>query len=732
MIIDIKVLESRVPMIEKLKDKIREYYKDADLSPIVKAYQLAVEAHEGQKRASGEDYIHHPIAVAYILADLQLDVATITAGILHDVIEDTPYDFEDIQKEFGEEVAILVDGVTKLGKLDFVSKEEQQAENLRKMIIAMAKDIRVILIKLADRLHNMRTMKHMPPEKQKAKAQETIEIFAPIAHRLGISAIKWELEDSSLRYLDPKGYYSLVEKVAVKRREREEYIQNVIDILNEKVEEMNIEADIQGRPKHFYSIYSKMVYKNKNFDEIFDLTAVRIIVNSIKDCYGVLGIVHTLWKPIPGRFKDYIAMPKPNMYQSLHTTVIGPKGDPVEIQIRTWEMHRIAEFGIAAHWKYKEGKDSIDDFERKLTWLRQLLEWQKELKDAREFMETLKIDLFTDEVFVFTPKGDVLSLPQGSCPIDFAYSIHSAIGNQCVGAKVNGKIVPLDYKLQNGNIIEVLTSVNSNGPSRDWLNIVRSSQAKNKIKQWFKKEKREENIQKGKEILEKDVKRQGYQFSELFKAEWVEKVLRKFNYHSVDDLYAAVGYGGLTSNQILIRLKDEYNKIHGKAKNKNILEIEQPRKSNRAKQKTFGRGIKVEGFGDIAVRFSKCCNPLPGDEILGYITRGRGVSIHRADCTNIKSLEGAQRFVDVSWDKDDQVNYQSEIQIKAKDQKGLLSNLSNILAETKTSVTAMNARTGKNDIAYINMTIEVKSATELDQLLKRFKKIKGVISTYRV
>ena len=718
-------------MIEKLKNKITQYYKDADLSLVEKAYNLAYSAHKEQKRVSGEDYINHPVAVAYILADLQLDISTIIAGILHDVIEDTPYTYEDIKKEFGEEIAILVDGVTKLGKLDFVSREEQQAENLRKMLIAMAKDIRVILIKLADRLHNMRTMKHMPPSKQKEKAKETVEIFAPIAHRLGISKIKWELEDLSLRYLDPEGYYSLVNKVATKRREREKYIQDVIDTLNKELDEIDIVTDIQGRPKHFYSIYSKMVFKDKEFGQIFDLIAVRIIVDTIKDCYGVLGIVHTLWKPIPGRFKDYIAMPKVNMYQSLHTTVIGPKGDPVEIQIRTWEMHKTSEYGIAAHWKYKAGKNSTDNFERKLTWLRQLMEMQGDLSDSREFIETLKIDLFTDEVFVFTPKGDVINLPKGSSPIDFAYTIHSAIGNQCVGAKIDGKIVPLDYELQNGNIVEVLTSLNSSGPSRDWLHIVKSSQARNKIRQWFKKEKRDENIQKGKEVLEKEVRRQGYQYSKLFKTEWIEKILKKFNYNSIGDIYAAVGYGGLTINQVLFPLKEEYNKVYGNVKNKDNLNLKQFKKSFKEKTAILN-GVQVSGFRDMAVRFSKCCNPVPGDEIIGYITRGRGVSIHRSDCTNIINLGGTERLVDVSWENDVSVNYQAELQIKAKDQQGLISNVSNVLSETKTPVTAMNARTTKNGIAYINLTVEVKGAEELEKLLKGFNKIKGVISTHRV
>lgn len=715
-------------MEDKIKDTIRQYYKEADLSMIDKAYDLAKEAHKNQKRLSGEDYIMHPLSVALILAQLQLDVETIVAGILHDVVEDTSYTYQDIKEEFGEEVATLVDGVTKLGKLDFASKEEQQAENLRKMLISMAKDIRVILIKLADRLHNMRTMKYMPPNKQKAKAQETIEIFAPIAHRLGISKIKWELEDLSLRYIDSEGYYDLVKMVSSKRKEREEYIYDVINILRERLNELPISADIQGRPKHFYSIYRKMVYKNKTFDQIYDLTAVRIIVNSIKDCYAVLGVVHTLWKPIPGRFKDYIAMPKANMYQSLHTTVIGPKGDPVEIQIRTWEMHRISEYGIAAHWKYKSGKNSTDNFDRKLTWLRQLMEMQGDLKDSREFMETLKIDLFTDEVFVFTPKGDVVNLPRGASPIDFAYSIHSAIGNQCVGAKINGKIVPLDYQLQHGDIVEILTSSNSNGPSRDWLHIIKSSQARNKIKQWFKKEKREENIQKGKEILEKEIRRQGLQYAELFKTEWIEKILQRYNFNSIDDIHATIGYGGLTVHQVITPLKENYNRFHGKIENKDLFDIKQKTRDN----KTTSNGVKVLGLGDIAVRFAKCCNPVPGDKIIGYITRGRGVSIHRADCTNIINLDQPERIVSVSWAKDVKVDYETEIQITAKDQKGLISNVSRLLSETKVSVTAMNARSTRNETAYINLTVEVKSAQELDKLLKNIKKIKGVISAHRI
>ncbi len=715
-------------MIDILKNRIKKYYKDADLSIIDDAYNFAKEAHKDQKRLSGEDYITHPLSVALILADLQLDIETIMAGILHDVVEDTPYTYEDIKNKFGEEVAILVDGVTKLGKLDFASKEEQQAENLRKMLIAMAKDIRVILIKLADRLHNMRTMKHMPVEKQRAKAQETLEIFAPIAHRLGISKIKWELEDLSLRYINPEGYYDLVKKVSHKRKEREEYIQDVIYTLKEKLDQLGLDADIQGRPKHFYSIYRKMVYKNKTFDQIYDLTAVRIIVNSIKDCYAVLGVVHTLWKPIPGRFKDYIAMPKANMYQSLHTTVIGPKGDPVEIQIRTWEMHRTSEYGIAAHWKYKSGETSTDDFDRKLTWLRQFMEMQGDLKDSTEFMETLKVDLFTDEVFVFTPKGDVLNLPKGATPIDFAYMIHSAVGNQCIGAKANNKIVPLDYQLQNGDIVEILTSANSSGPSRDWLNIVKSSQARNKIKQWIRKEKREENIQKGKELLEKEVRRQGYQYSELFRTEWLEKILKRFNYNTIDDIYSAVGYGGLTVHQVIMRLKEDYNKFYGKTKD--IIDTKQEKRNKKSRKET--NGVRIQGFDNMAVRYSKCCNPVPGDRIIGYITRGRGVSIHRADCINITNLEDPERVVSVSWVNDVKVNYQAEIQIRAKDQQGLISKVSGILLESRIPLIAMNVRSTKDQITYINLTIEVKSTEEVNKLLKSIRKINGVLSAHRL
>ncbi|NTW72327.1 MAG: bifunctional (p)ppGpp synthetase/guanosine-3',5'-bis(diphosphate) 3'-pyrophosphohydrolase [Eubacteriaceae bacterium] len=720
-------------MLDKLIAKILEYNKDADIETVRKAYNIAASAHEGQKRVSGEDYIIHPMEVSYILADLQLDVPTITAAILHDVIEDTSYSFEDVEVVFGKEIADLVDGVTKISKLEFQSKEEQQAENLRKMIIAMAKDIRVIMIKLADRLHNMRTLKYMPENKQKEKAQETLDIYAPIAHRLGISKIKWELEDISLRYLDEEGYYDLVNKVASKREEREKYIQDVIDQLKEKLKSVEIEADISGRPKHFYSIYRKMYQQNRNFEEIYDLIAVRIIVNNIKDCYGVLGVAHTMWKPLPGRFKDYIAMPKPNMYQSLHTTVIGPKGDPFEIQIRTWDMHRTAEFGIAAHWKYKEGVEESDNFEDKLVWLRQILEWQRELQDASEFMETLKVDLFTDEVYVFTPKGDVIELPQGSCPLDFAYRIHSDIGNKCIGAKISGKIVPLNYTLQNGDIVEVLTSKHSNGPSRDWLKLVKSSHARNKIKQYFKKDKKEENIQKGKDLLEKEMKRQGLQQTNILKHNYLEYAAQKSNYNNIDDLYAAIGYGGIKPNFVIQRIKNnfknELNLIPETPPAEEQVFETRPAKMSEDYDK-LEKAVKVSGFKNMAVRFSRCCNPVPGDKIVGYITRGRGVSVHRADCTNIRNTDDVGRLIDVEWVKFTTANFSAEINIKARDAKGLLTKVTTVISDHNSSIVSLTVKTDQ-DYAYFDIAFEVKSTRELNQVIKKLNKISEIISIYR-
>ncbi|MBP2072622.1 MAG: diphosphokinase / guanosine-3,5-bis(diphosphate) 3-diphosphatase [Thermoanaerobacterium sp.] len=716
-------------MIEKVINKVKEYDKtENDINLILKAYDYALKAHEGQYRNSGEPYIVHPVEVAMILANLELDVSTIASGLLHDVIEDTSITYEDIKNEFGQEIADLVDGVTKLGMIEYKSKVEQQAENMRKMLIAMAKDIRVIMIKLADRLHNMRTLKYLSEEKQKEKAQETLEIYAPIAHRLGMSMIKWELEDLSLRYLHPDDYYSLVEKVAKKRKEREESIKELIDKLKEKLNEIGIKAEVDGRPKHFYSIYKKMKQQNKTFEQIYDLMAVRVIVNTVKDCYGTLGAVHTLWKPMPGRFKDYIAMPKPNMYQSLHTTVIGPKGEPFEIQIRTWDMHRTAEYGIAAHWRYKEGKSYEDEFDAKLSWLRQLLEWQRELKDAKEFMETLKIDLFTDEVYVFTPKGDVISLPAGSTPIDFAYSIHTEIGHRLNGAKVNGKIVPIDYELKNGDIVEILTTTNSDrGPSRDWLQIVKSSQAKNKIRQWFKKEKREENIERGEEIFYRELKRHGIQQSQL-KGDIMESVLKKLNMHSEEDLFAAIGFGGLALNQIIPRIKEELKQIESENKKQNTPVVEIKRKP-----KIGGMGVIVKGEDNVMVRFSKCCSPVPGDEIVGYVTKGRGVSIHRKDCPNIKDyVYDKNRIIEVEWDQGKNIAYQADIQIMANDRYGLLTDVTSILADIKISVRAVNARTTKDNVAIINLTLEITSREQLEKIMNKLKALDGVTDVYRI
>ena len=714
---------------DSLEKQILSYSPSADINIVRKAYEFAKEAHGEQRRVSGELFISHPLGVAKILADLELDVPTIAAGLLHDVVEDTSYTIEDIEKNFGSEIATLVDGVTKLGKLEYKTKEEQQAENLRKMFFAMAKDIRIILIKLADRLHNMRTLKSMPEDKQKEKAIETLEIFAPLAHRLGISAIKWELEDLAFRYLEPEKYYELVEKVAKKRQEREKHINEMIAILKEKLSAAGIEADIQGRPKHFYSIYKKMKDQNKTFEQIYDLTAVRVIVDTVKDCYGALGVVHSLWKPIPGRFKDYIAMPKPNMYQSLHTTVIDSSGDPLEIQIRTYEMHKTAEYGIAAHWRYKEGGKDSSDFEQKLSWLREILDWQRELRDAKDFMENLKIDLFTDEVYVFTPKGDVIDLPMGSCPIDFAYRIHTDIGNKCVGAKVNEKMVPLDYKLANGDIVEIITSSHSPGPSRDWLNIVKSPQAKNKIRQWFKKERREENIARGKDMLEKEGRRQGYDIYQLMKLDFMNNLLKKMSFANIDDMYAAIGYGAVTTKQILQKILEEYKKST-KLKQETIIEKVDTKAK---KKKNVDHGIKIDGVDNLLVKFSRCCNPVPGDKIVGYITRGRGVSIHRQDCKNVARGDfDKDRLIDVKWEGFEETSYPVEIQASAHDRPGILSEVINLVSDMKTNIDAINARTTKDGVAVIDMILEINNKQHLENVMQKIKKINGIYSIRRV
>ncbi|AEM74188.1 RelA/SpoT family protein [Caldicellulosiruptor acetigenus] len=715
--------------LNELIEKVKKYASEEDINLIKKAFEFAQKYHDGQVRSSGEPYIVHPLEVALILADLELDIASIVAGLLHDVVEDTSASLEDVEREFGKEIAELVDGVTKLGKLEFTSKLERQAENYRKMLIAMAKDIRVILIKLADRLHNMRTLKYLPPEKQRQKAQETIDIYAPLAHRLGISKIKWELEDLSLRYLDPEGYYDLVEKIAKKRVEREEYIKKIISLISEKLKEANIEVgQIDGRPKHFYSIYRKMKEQGKTLEEIYDLFAIRIIVNSVKDCYGVLGIIHTLFKPMPGRFKDYIAMPKPNMYQSLHTTVIGPEGEPFEVQIRTFDMHRTAEYGIAAHWKYKEGRIKSTDEDEKFAWLRELLEWQKELKDAKEFMESLKINLFSDEVFVFTPKGDVISLPQGSTPIDFAYAIHSEIGNKMAGAKVNGKLVPIDYELKNGDIVEIITSPNVHGPSQDWLKIVKSPQAKSKINAWFKKERKEENIQKGKDILEKELKKLNLPLQFALKEDVLQAVSQRYGYRTPEDMFAALGYGGITATKVALRIKEEIKK-YIKEDGEKELQIEKPKPA-----KAFSNnGILVKGVENVLVRFAKCCNPVPGDEVIGYITRGRGVSIHRRDCPNVEQyLKEPERIVEAEWNVTKDAKFDATINVLANDRTGILMDITNLLGENKISVKAIQGRTTRDRIANINLTVEISSTEQLEKIIRKLRKIDSVFEVQRV
>ncbi|GEA16102.1 MAG: diphosphokinase / guanosine-3,5-bis(diphosphate) 3-diphosphatase [Moorella sp. (in: firmicutes)] len=713
--------------LKELERQVKSYQPGADLKLLDDAYQFAAAAHQGQKRRSGEDFITHPLNVAAILAELQLDVVTIAAALLHDVVEDTPISLDTIREIFGDEVALLVDGVTKLSRLEYKTKEEQQAETLRKMFLAMAQDIRVILIKLADRLHNMRTLKHHPPEKQQEIARETLEIFAPLAHRLGIFRLKWELEDQSLRYLEPERYYELVNSINMKRREREEYIQQVVKILGEKLAEGGIKADIQGRPKHFYSIYNKMMKQGKELSEIYDLIAVRVIVDSVKDCYAVLGLVHALWKPIPGRFKDYIAMPKPNMYQSLHTTVIGPNGDPFEIQIRTWEMHRTAEYGIAAHWRYKEdGGNSDPDFEKKLTWLRQLLDWQREMRDPREFMESLKIDLFSDRVYVFTPKGDVVELPAGSVPIDFAYRVHTDVGHRCTGARVNGRIVPLDYKLKTGDIVEVLTTKGSR-PSRDWLHIVKTSQAKNRIRQWFRKEEREKNLARGREMLEKECQKQGLDPEEILKPALLQEAARKFNVATNEDLYVMVGDGVIPPSQVLGRLKGEE-------------EVPPPAEVAKTAVKPWSgygkpsHGIRIKGLDNLDIRLAHCCNPLPGDAILGYITRGRGISVHRIDCPNINHHRETEkeRIIEVAWGDTSDATYQVHIEALALDRPNLAMDIMAAVADTKTIINSVHARATRNDQALVDLKIEIRSLEHLNYIMDKIRRIRDVMEVKRV
>ena len=720
-------------------NKAAEYLPADQVETLRQVFLFSQEAHAGQVRVSGEPYIHHPIGVATILADLQLDVASLKAALLHDVVEDTAVSLEKLEDLYGKEVAMLVDGVTKLSRIEYISKEEQQLENYRKMFLAMAKDIRVVLIKLADRLHNMRTLKVMPLHKQQATARETLEIFAPLAHRLGMYSIKWELEDLAFRYLEPERYYALVEQVKQKRREREAMISQSIEELKDRLANVGIECEINGRPKNFYSIYKKMQRDHKELGEIYDLLAIRVLVHSVKDCYGALGMVHTLWKPIPGRFKDYIAMPKSNMYQSLHTTVVSTHGQPLEIQIRTFEMHRISEYGIAAHWRYKEsGKGAggnvgsgAKSFDAKLSWMRQLLDWHQDMRDPREFVDTVKLDVFADEVFVFTPRGDVIDLPVGSVPIDFAYRIHTDVGHKCVGAKVNGKIVPLEYKLSNGDIVEIITSKQSNGPSRDWLNIVGSSETKNKIRQWYKKEKKEENLAKGRDLLEKESKRLGYDPKVLLKTERLREVANRMNVAADDNLVAAIGYGGVTIHGVMTKLIELYKK---EAKTETPQDMSQmlAELKPRSRKNKAGHGVLVKGESGLMVRLAKCCNPVPGDVIVGYITRGRGVSVHRADCTNVlNNEEEYERMIEVMWDIATDSFYKVTIQVNAADRPGVLTDIMMVASEAKMNISAVNARTEKNKTATVTLSLEISTKEQLEYIMSKMRRVKNVYSVSR-
>ena len=731
-------------LYDELIASVKKYHPSTDISMIEKAYKIAYEAHEGQKRKSGEPYIIHPLCVAIILADLELDKETIVAGLLHDVVEDTVMTTEEITKEFGAEVALLVDGVTKLGQLSYsADKVEVQAENLRKMFLAMAKDIRVILIKLADRLHNMRTLQYMRPEKQQEKARETMDIYAPIAMRLGISKIKVELDDLSLKYLEPEVYYDLVEKIALRKTERQKFVDGIVAEVRAHIEKAGIKAQIDGRVKHFFSIYKKMVNQDKTLDQIYDLFAVRIIVDTVKDCYAALGVIHEMYKPIPGRFKDYIAMPKPNMYQSLHTTLIGPGGRPFEIQIRTFEMHRTAEYGIAAHWKYKEASNNggtvnvSKQEEEKLSWLRQILEWQKDMSDGKEFMSLLKsdLDLFAESVYCFTPAGDVKNLPNGSTPIDFAYSIHSAVGNKMIGARANGKLVNIDYVIQNGDRIEIITSQNSKGPSRDWLKIVKSAQAKNKINQWFRNELKEDNITRGKELMAAYCKSRSITLSDLMKPSYMESVMRKYGFRDWDSALAAIGHGGLKEGQVVNKLLDEYNKQHQKEiTDEHIMEAAEGKEKMRIAKS--GNGIVVKGIHDVAVRFSKCCSPVPGDEIVGFVTRGRGISVHRTDCVNVMNLSETDRarLIEAEWQKSEQdknERYTVEIKIFGYNRTGLLVDISKIFTERKIDLSSLNCRVNKQGVATILLTFDVQGKEELASLTAKIRQIESVIDIQR-
>ena len=727
--------------IEEFFEYLKTYLDEKQIALVRKAYEFAAKKHADQKRRSGEPYIIHPTQVANILARMKMDEETLAAAFLHDVVEDTDTTLQQLKEMFGAKVAMLVDGVTKLGKIEYISKEERQIENYRKMFLAMAQDIRVVIIKLADRLHNMRTMKYMPVHKQQSISKETLEIYAPLANRLGIYTIKWELEDMAFRYRDPELYYNLVEQVKTKRKEREAMINDAMETLRQELDRVNIRCEIQGRPKNFYSIYKKMMRDHKELNEIYDLLAIRVLVDTVKDCYGALGIVHGLWRPIPGRFKDYVAVPKSNMYQSLHTTVAFTNGQPLEIQIRTFEMHRISEYGIAAHWRYKESggsnpaTGSDKTYAAKLSWLRQLLEWHNDMSDSRDFVDTVKMDVFADEVFVFTPRGDVIDLPVGSVPIDFAYRIHTDVGNRCIGAKVNGRIVPLDYKLSNGDIVEVITSKQASGPSRDWINIAGSSDTRNKIKSWFKKERKEENIERGRDMLEKECKRLGYDHKEFASQDKLKTVAERLRLPDVDGLLASLGYGGTTLTAIMSRLVDIYKQEQQKQlqSKKDLSQLLAELKPRTSKAKS-SHGILVKGEDGIMVKLARCCNPVPGDPVIGYITRGSGISVHRADCTNVMSNnpEEQSRLIDVTWDVATDDVYKANIVIIAVDKPGIMVDIMMAISENKININNISSHSDKNKMATIHLGLDITNIGQLETIMNRIKRIQGIYSVERL
>lgn len=729
-------MENKEITIQDVISKRKEHSRRVDTKLIMKAYNLANEKHKDQKRSSGEPYIIHPLNVAYILADIGLDESTISAALLHDVVEDTDVTDEQLRKEFGDEIADMVAGVTKLSNIQFASVEEQQAEDYRKMFLAMGKDIRVILIKLADRLHNMRTLKYLRRDRQIANAKETMELYAPLANRLGLYSLKWELEDLSFKYLEPEEYHELVEGINKKREERLQFIEKIMDDIRVELKKQKIDAEVTGRAKHLYSIYRKMKRDNKTLDQIYDLFALRILVNSIKDCYAALGVVHEMYNPMPGRFKDYIAVPKPNMYQSIHTTLLGDKGTPFEVQIRTWDMHRVAEYGIAAHWAYKEAsyfgkKQAVKVEEDKLAWLRETLEWQSEMQDPQEFLNTLKTELFEDEVYVFTPKGAIKVLPRGATPIDFAYTIHAEIGNRMTGCKINSKMMPIITPLQSGDIVEIITSDNSKGPSRDWLKFVKSSTAKNRIKSWFKKAQKAENIEKGKDLIEKEVKRIGFSHSDLFKPEYIDPMLEKYKYKNLDEMYAAVGFGANSAVKVIARMLQEYRKEHQEEDiEKKLEELKQAR---HRRPKPSSSGVIVKGIDNCLVKLSKCCNPVPGDEIVGYITKGRGVSVHRKDCYNVKDLLSEEnRMIDVEWYNENvETSYQVEVEIYSNDRSGLLVDILKQIGTTKAKILGVNTKTTKERIAIMDIMLEVENLDELNKAQKAIRKVDSVYEVRR-